>query len=92
MLISKLLKKSSFPGCSKRARCKAPEILRVALRRIRSDFLPRRRVGESARGVLRETQQMAFFQQPVRVVREQAQIRQEVEEGKSQGQIRVQQT
>ena len=24
----RLLKKSSFPGCSKRARCKAPEILR----------------------------------------------------------------
>ena len=28
-------------------------ILRVASRRIRSDILPRRRVGESARGVLR---------------------------------------
>src|SRR5512135_832227 len=28
------LKKSSFPGCSKRARCKVPEILRVASRRI----------------------------------------------------------
>jgi hypothetical protein len=26
--INRLLKKSSFPGCSKRARCKAPEILR----------------------------------------------------------------
>jgi hypothetical protein len=25
---NRLLKKSSFPGCSKRARCKAPEILR----------------------------------------------------------------
>ena len=33
-------------------RCKAPEILRVASRRIRSDCLPRRRVGEPARGVL----------------------------------------
>jgi hypothetical protein len=33
-------------------RCKAPEILRVAPRRIRSDIMPRRRVGESARGVL----------------------------------------
>jgi len=30
----------------------APEILRVASRRIRSDFLPRRRVGEPARGLL----------------------------------------
>jgi hypothetical protein len=30
----------------------APEVLRVASRRIRSDILPRRRVGESARGVL----------------------------------------
>jgi hypothetical protein len=35
----------------------APEILRVASRRIRSDFLPRRRVGESARGVLECTLQ-----------------------------------
>jgi hypothetical protein len=35
----------------------APEILRVASRRIRSDFLPRRRVGESARGVLGGTPQ-----------------------------------
>ncbi|MBP1695952.1 MAG: hypothetical protein H6Q48_1203 [Deltaproteobacteria bacterium] len=34
-------------------------ILRVASRRIRSDFLPRRRVGESARGVLRGTLQQA---------------------------------
>mgnify|MGYP003457678893 CR=1 FL=1 len=32
-------------------------ILRVASRRIRSDFLPRRRVGESARGVLERTPQ-----------------------------------
>ena len=31
-------------------RCKAPEILRVASRRIRSDFLPRQRVGEPAGG------------------------------------------
>jgi len=51
----------------------APEILRVASRRIRSDVLPRRRVGESARGVpgctlqrrrMRGTPQMAVFQQP----------------------------
>jgi hypothetical protein len=28
LFINRLLKKSSFPGCSKRARCKAPEILR----------------------------------------------------------------
>jgi hypothetical protein len=51
-------------------------ILRVASRRIRSDILPRLRVGESARGVLevrrndgrwmRETEQMGVFQQPVR--------------------------
>ena len=72
---SRLLKKSSFPGCSKRARCKAPSLLRVASRRIRSDLLPRRRVGESDRGVLggtpqrrrmRETRQMAIFQRPVK--------------------------
>jgi len=53
-------------------RCKAPETLRVASRRIRSDFLPRRRVGESAGGVLgrtpqrrriKETLQMGVFQQ-----------------------------
>ena len=30
------------------AKCKAPEILRVASRRIRSDFLPRRQDGEAA--------------------------------------------
>ena len=78
------LKKSSFPGCSKRALPSSRRAglragrqmqvesaksrlrgsprafhlpvrqatLRVASRRIRSDFLPRRRVGESARGVL----------------------------------------
>jgi len=40
-----------FSDCSKMPRCKAPEILRVGSRRIRSDILPRRRVGESARGV-----------------------------------------
>jgi len=34
-------------------------ILRVASRRIRSDILPRRRVGESARGVLGGTPQQA---------------------------------
>src|SRR5512139_2546501 len=34
-------------------------ILRVASRRIRSDILPRRRVGESARGVLECTLQQA---------------------------------
>jgi hypothetical protein len=28
LIFNGLLKKSSFPGCSKRARCKAPEILR----------------------------------------------------------------
>ena len=65
-----------FPGWSKMPRCKAPEILRVASRRIRSDFLPRRRVGESARGVLgstpqrrriRETQQMGVFQRPAKL-------------------------
>src|SRR4030042_2347303 len=48
----------------------AGEILRVASRRIRSDFLPRRRVGEPARGVLgrtpprrgmRETRHMGVF-------------------------------
>jgi len=56
-------------------RCKAPEILRVASRQIRSDILPRRRVGESARSVLertpqrrriRETPQMSVFQQPAK--------------------------
>ncbi len=45
---NRLLKKSFFAGCSKMPRCKAPEILRVASRRIRSDSLPRRRVGEPA--------------------------------------------
>ncbi len=49
--LTSLLKKSFFPGWSKMPGCKAPEILRVASRRIRSDLLPRRRVGESARGV-----------------------------------------
>ena len=44
----------------------AGEILRVASRRIRSEFLPRRRVGEPARGVLQGTLQMGFFEQPVR--------------------------
>jgi hypothetical protein len=58
-----LLNKSFFAGCSKMPGCKsssaksplpgAPKILRVASRRIRSDILPRRGVGESARGVLR---------------------------------------
>ncbi len=38
-------------------RCKAPEILRVVSRRIRSDFLPRREVGEPAGGVLGSTLQ-----------------------------------
>ena len=51
-------------------------ILRVASRRIRSDILPRRRVGESARAVLggtpqrrgmRKTKQMGVFQQPRRL-------------------------
>jgi hypothetical protein len=50
----------------------APEILRVGSRRIRSDFLPRRRVGEPAGCVLvstlqrrrmKGTQQMGVFQQ-----------------------------
>ena len=50
-------------------------ILRVASRRTRSDILPRRRVSESARGVLactphrrrmRGTPQMGVFQQPVK--------------------------
>ncbi len=59
-------------------RCKAPEILRVASRRIRSDILPRRRVGESAKGVpgctpqrqrMRATLQVGFFQHPVKSLR-----------------------
>jgi DNA-binding PadR family transcriptional regulator len=49
--------KSFFASCSKTPRCKAPEILRVASRRIRSDILPRRRVSESARDVLGGTPQ-----------------------------------
>jgi hypothetical protein len=48
-----------FSGCSKMPGYKAPEVLRVASRRIRSDILPRRRVGESARGVLCRTLQQA---------------------------------
>jgi hypothetical protein len=67
---------------ARRGYAQAGEILRVASRRIRSDFLPRRRVGESAeaylvvrcnkpvpcltRGRMRETQQMAIFQQPAK--------------------------
>jgi hypothetical protein len=43
-------------GWSKRSRCKAPEMARVASRRIRSDFMPRRRVGEPA---TRRTQRYA---------------------------------
>jgi hypothetical protein len=43
--INRLLKKFYFSGCSKMPRRKAPEVLRVTSRRIRSDFLPRRRVG-----------------------------------------------
>ncbi len=35
---ARLLKKSFSSGCSKMSRCKAPEILGVASRRIRSDF------------------------------------------------------
>ena len=54
----------------------APETLRVVSRRVRSDFLPRRRVGETAttrtwryaattKGLLAgETTQMGIFQQP----------------------------
>jgi four helix bundle protein len=37
-ITNSLLKKSFTAGCSKMPRCKAPEILRVASRRIRSDF------------------------------------------------------
>jgi hypothetical protein len=48
-----------FSGWSKMPGCKAPDILRVASRRIRSDILPRRRVGQSARGVLECTLQQA---------------------------------
>jgi len=50
--LRRLLKKSFSAGCSKMPRRKAPEILRVASRRIRSDILPRRRVGESAEAYL----------------------------------------
>ena len=40
----------------------APEILRVASRRIRSDYLPRLRVGEPARGVLQgKRRRWSFF-------------------------------
>ena len=37
MVINRLLKKSFFAGCSKMSICKAPEILRVASRQIKSD-------------------------------------------------------
>ncbi len=60
-------------------RCEVPEVLRVASRRIRSDFLPRRRDGKAAGGVLKHTRQrqrargiprsaglMGAFQQPLK--------------------------
>ena len=56
-LLTKAAEKVIFFRLLKNGQCKAPEILRVASRRIRSDILPRRRVGESARGVLGSTPQ-----------------------------------
>jgi len=62
-------------GVLKNARCKAPEILRVASRRIRSDFLPRRelvsrqeayldvRCNDEGPAAGRGTPQVGIFQQ-----------------------------
>jgi hypothetical protein len=65
MNFNRLLEKSSFPGCSKRARWKAPEILRseaylAVLRNKPSPALTRGRI----RAIPRSAGLTAVFQQP----------------------------